>query len=166
MLRYRNDVSRNKAFLIPPNWLEAAVGFLCSIYIGFLIAIEVDPAYPKISPWVIEATLMFFVCRSLICYELHDTHLLVKLFLIPVRVIPWKKVCSAVYFPRMKCSYNIKRGACIILSIRHGLHFRILNVPPVMLRNPFSTIKIRLGHLPDVSCLNVVSQYVDLRENT
>ena len=154
---------KSNLFLIPPNWTEMVLELLCIMFVGVLIVLGVDPPYPKISPWEMEGVLLLFLCRSLICYELRDTHLTVKFLVVPIRRVPWEKVCSAVYIPPRSNRHGLNRGTCVVLSTRVGKHFHRMKTSQVLLRNPFATVKIRLDYQDD-SCLQAITQYVDLQE--
>ena len=154
-------MQNSNSFVIPPNRVEVIAGLLCAVYVGVLIVLGVDPAFPKISPWGIEIIILFFLFRALICYELHDAYLLVRFLVIPVRRIPWKKVCYAAYIPHKARRNRLKRGACVIISTRPGKHYRVISIPPTVLRNPFTTIRIRLTY-QDESCVEEIRKHVDL----
>lgn len=169
MVFRRSVMSNRKLYALPPYWVGVWTLLLCEIVLLVMVSLGAWPdiAYSAIKPWMVAIVVAYGFIESAVCFDFFEEYLLVKVFVIPVRKIYWKKVNCAVYIsgksykPLIKSSKDMKRPSFFILSTYPGKPY-YPSSSKIRLRNPFTTIKVKLHKDDDESVVNVLSFCVDI----
>ena len=132
--------TRKPLAVTPPYWLGLIASGIGIGISAVLHLIKLDAPYPPMTNRDRLLICVFLMLVSSARYAFYSKHLILKVFVFPVLIIPWNKVSGAAYIPA--CT----NPACMIISILPCVRYTATcgDVKAFCRKNMLKTIRISL----------------------
>lgn len=145
-----------KLFETSIDWPYVIMALIGCILFAIIIALGIDPYYPKTHPIVYEIVTMIILLCTLTTYEFWECELVVLIAGLPIRRIPWSKVVCATYYPPNNSNKGKEQKAQIVITKYPGKPTAQRTDNNHLFTNPLTTIKISISVFQTERCIEVL----------